>query len=106
MGVHPLNSVDSVTGVVPGRTFKNQTNNNALRPGLKPIRSRIFANGRHLRWVNNFFRGLAWSVQVINAHRTPNEQMKIKIFESDEVAASDLTRDKNVSFFCKICDIS
>ena len=47
-----------------GRTFKNQTNNNALRPGLKPIRSRIFANGHHLRWAKNFFRGLAWSVQV------------------------------------------
>ena len=42
-----------------GRTFKNQTNNNALRPGLKPIRSRIFANGYHLKWASNFFRGLA-----------------------------------------------
>ena len=59
MGVVPLNSVDSVTGVVPRRTFKNQTNNNALRPALKPIRSRIFANGHHLRWASNFFRGLA-----------------------------------------------
>ena len=36
MGVVTLNSVDSVTGVVPGRTFKNQTNNNALRPGSSP----------------------------------------------------------------------
>ena len=47
----------------------------------------------------NFFRGLAFrsSVSDKNAHRTPNWQMKIEIFENDEVTASDLTRDKNVS---------
>ena len=38
-----------VTGVVPLTNVKKRTkNNNALRLGFKPIRSGIFANGRHL----------------------------------------------------------
>ena len=32
--------------------------------------------------------------------------MKIQIFESDEVTASDLTQDRNVLIFLKICGIS
>ena len=83
------------------RMLKKETNNNnAVRLGFKPMRRGILANGHHLQWANNFFRGLAFrsSVSDKNAHRTPNWQMKIEIFENDEVTASDLTRDKNVSF--------
>ena len=54
---------------------KNKTNNNnALRPGFKPIRSGIFENSRHFQWANNFFRGLAFRLSVSDrkAHRIPN----------------------------------
>ena len=83
------------------RMLKKETNkNNAVRLGFKPMRSGILANGHHLQWANNFLRGLAFrsSVSDKNANRSPNWQMKIEIFEKDEVTGSDLTRDKNVSF--------
>ena len=36
------------------------------------------------------------TITFVDSHRTPNQQMKIEIFEKDEVTTSDFTWDKNI----------
>ena len=85
-GVFPVTNVKK-----KHNTHTKQTTTTLSSPGSSP-------NGYHLPRANNYFRGLAFRLSVSdkNNHRTPNQQTKIQLFESDEVTASDLTRDKNI----------
>ena len=87
----PSAGVFPVTNVKKTHTHTKQTTTTLSNPGLSP-------NGYHLPRPNNYFRGLAFRLSVSdkNTHRTPNQQMKIGIFGSDEVTVSDLTRNKNI----------